>query len=262
MTIDALLYCSRYANLVLAGVTGAGERFALVAGKHGPQFPYDTPESEWDQLLLLCGDERLIASARTLPELTIDLSGEGPVRGSGALRFEGTMRRVDGGDARVSLHVALDMTRFEALLLGGLIPGLDVRLNPGLRWQPSQLIGVEGCQSVTIDGEPRRIEASSGEIEHGEMTGIVGSRLAVVYDYVCLAPADTREPYAYVDFVSHALRPTGLLGRALEHHLVTNATAKMTLLGGEKCEGNVKDARTDGLVVVLSDKAGHAVDEL
>ena len=45
-----LLRHTEYVNTSFAGVTRSGLPFAFVGGKHEAGFPYDTPESEWDEL--------------------------------------------------------------------------------------------------------------------------------------------------------------------------------------------------------------------
>jgi hypothetical protein len=246
-------YRSRYVNMTIAGRTEAGATFALVAGKHDQYFPYFDPRSKWDNLLLLVGDEALVASARELAGLAIEVPDQ--ARGLTRVRFYGAARRADGTSRQVSIELALDHVRFDAVQLGKRYNFLDLDEIPGLRWQPHALTARTG--SIEIDGARARLAAVAGEVEIGRLTNLRAPEFALAYAYLAVAHADPSEPapewYAHVTFTSYALHAEGVLGRLVDWYARTSASETLTLRDGRRHTGNDRGVAPERVVVLASD---------
>ena len=231
-----LTYRSEYVNVTLAGRTREGEPFAVALGKHGPSFPFFTPESEWDHVLVMVDGSGWAASARDLPALAIT-SGDSPSKPiADTQRGEATARIAFAGRARGASGASVDLAfefRFAPVPFPAhhLVRPYDADAGPGMRWQPFFLATGEG--DLALGSRRIGCRACCGELERGDLVGFRSPRLAFTYDYECLAFADPAatpaSSYAYVHFVGHALRPRGAFGRGLERYLARSATAELTL---------------------------------
>jgi len=128
---------------------------------------------------------------------------------------------------------------------------------PGMAWRPFALLGEPARSTLAVDGETHPIAAFFGEVEHAYVTAFHGTRWAFVYDYVCVAAADTLAPYAFVDFTSHALRRKGLFGWLYDAYLRWTGRRSLTLDPGGFHAGNERKvlltAHTEPSVVRISD---------
>jgi hypothetical protein len=106
---------------------------------------------------------------------------------------------------------------------------------PGLRWQPFSL--TSGSGSVKLRGETIPVTHIHGELEEGHLTNLNTRRLAISYDYVAVA-APGPEGYAFVDFTSHSLHPTGALGRLMEWYARSTGSDSLTLTPEQELSAN------------------------
>lgn len=232
-----LLRHTEYVNTSFAGVTRSGLPFAFVGGKHEAGFPYDTPESEWDELLFLLGDRAGAASAKDLAGLCIEHAPDRD-EGPGRITFHGHAGALD---VAMELHFTLRGGERHALAKPFGLHGRDV---PGMAWKASSLLGDASASSLVVDGVSHPLGAFFGELEHAQLTAFSGSQLAVVYDYVCVATADGGAPYALVDFTGRALRPHGVIGYLYDSYLRATGSRTLTL-----SPRGVEDGNTRGVVL-------------
>jgi hypothetical protein len=245
-----LLRHSEYVNTSFAGVTLDGLPFAFVAGKHEAGFPYDTPESEWDELLFLLGDRAGAASAKDLAGLTIHHETERD-EGPGHITFHGHAGALD---VALDLHFTLRGEERHPLAKPFGLHGRDI---PGMAWKPHALLGDAPASTLVVDGVTHPLATFFGELEHAYLTAVAGSRLGVVYDYVCVATADGGAPYAFLDFTGRALRPHGVIGHLYDSYLRETASRTLTLSPRGIEDGNprgvVLPPHTAPQVVLVSD---------
>lgn len=262
---DAFLFESAYRNLVLAGRTAAGD-MALVAGTHGRSFPY-VGTAPWDNGLLWIGDRGYHFTGRTNGEhlrIRADLEA-GP--GAFAIEYVGPMTRAgDGEPVHVEIRIAGTLAPEPARQLGRLSewlarhPGaadgarrIDDPGSLGMRWRPAAL---RGSGTVAVAGAVTAVRAVCGELEEGRTRSFAARPLAFAYDYMALA-APGPDGYAFVDFVSHALDPRGLAGRALDAFVSRTASASLTLGAGPQAgnpHGVRRPAAADASVVLFENR--------
>ena len=256
-----LTFESRYENLTLAGRTRDGAPFALIAGQHGPHYPYLTPQSTWDSVLLLAGGSGYAISARHLPSLRLAVDLAAPAS-AGLVSYDGEARRADGVSAHVSFDLGVQLTRFDAHHLGRPYDLLHLGVGPGMRWQPFALRGARGAgDRLVVDARTFEPAAWFGELERGTAVNFRARRFAFAYDYLCVAHAAQARlsSYAHVHFVSHALHRDGAFGRLLDAYLIRTASVETTLVGGATAprpgngQGVRAPDRADSAGVIVSD---------
>ena len=238
-------YRSHYVNLAIAGTTTSSKPFALVAGKHGQNFPFFDARSKFDNVLVMLGADTFVISARDLPGLKITVSPT--AHGSTAIGFHGTARRADGTLAMLDLDVSVSDTRFAAKQLGRPYDFLDTNETPGMRWVPHQLIGTTG--TVAVDGVSSQLQAVNGELEVGDLANLRAPELAISYDYLAIASAG----YSYVAFTSHALQREGVLGTLVDWYMTHFASAELTLEASAEHAGNTRGVDATKVTVLAHD---------
>jgi hypothetical protein len=233
-----------YTNLTLAGSLVGGGPLALVAGTHGPNFPYFHPASQWDSVLLLAGHDPYAISAREIEGLSFNVD-DGSGQRDGHIEFEGVVHDAAGRSVEVEVSLPVKSTGFRTFQLGR---PLGIRFLPGATWRPFHLGAAPGGY-VVIDGHRHEVEGFQGHLETGRLRTPRGERFAVVYDYVALAS----EAYAYVSFVIRPLRPVGVFARVLAAILARFATTELTFVDGNLFEGDARGASGSQLNVLISD---------
>ncbi len=248
------MFRSEYVNCTLAGVTEHGEPVAFIAGKHQQNFPYYTPQSKWDSVLLLIGGEAYAISDRELPGLAFELDLRAG-RGTAHLRFAGPLRARDGRRTAGALHLVAAFRRFPAYHLGKPFPASWL---PGLAWTPYQLQAAPGAEGrVEVAGVSRAVSRWGGQLEHGAFASLPSRRIAIAYDYVALAcPA-----YAHVTFSTYPLDGGGPVGKALCWYLARTAATEITLEDGVLHAGNPRGAGRD-LAVIRTDTVDLGLADL
>lgn len=247
-------YKSSYENMVVAGETSGGT-FALIAGTHREDFPFDG-DRPWDNGLLHLEGDGYHFTHRTLGralELDIDVDAE---RSTGRISYDGTMKRAsDGREVRVRIDIPVEATRHRSYQLGrpyDFLGGSIAEKFAGMRWEPFELKASEGRIEV---GEQKSgtVEGMHGEIEHGELVNFVPDRFAFAYDYVSLASPGS-SGYSFLDFTAEPLDGGGVLGWVLSEYMARFASATLTLDDGlhpENIHGVQRPPQRDETVVLF-----------
>ncbi len=225
-----------YVNAVLSGVTSAGEPLCIVAGKHAPGFPFDTPESDWDEVLFLVGDVAGSAVTANLDALQFEVdptNAGGPAR----MRFAGEVTDKHGEILSIAFDLPLDLRPEGAYPLAKPF-GIQRPWLPGMDWRPFFALGEVAAAKLTVAGKNHEIQAFSGQLETAKVDAFNGPRLAFVYDYLAVSPADADTPYSYVGFTSRALCPEGFVGSVLGSYLASTASLELTLFETGRRQGN------------------------
>jgi hypothetical protein len=247
-----VFFQSRYVNLVIAGRAG-GRDVALVAGSHDRDFPY-WQTLPWDNGLLWDGSAGYHFTHRAQgAALAIEVDVE---QGSstGRIRFKGQMSRAsDGAPTSVELDLPVSLRCFAPFQLGKRYNFLDIDEVPGMRWQPCELEADAG--SLRIGAGPAvKITGLHGELESGVVSNLRARAFALSYDYVAVTRADGQR-HALVDFTSHALDASGVLGKTLDWYARSFASETLTLSDGRLERGNplevARPAPTDSSVLLF-----------
>ena len=228
------VYHASYVDLVL-GATSAHGTVALVAGSHTRSFPYFDSEP-WDNCLLLIGDAGYTFTGRTQgASLRFDLDLEQPAP-RGTIRFDGEMRRAsDGVPVRIELALAVALAPLPTRLLGECYNFLKLDGMLGLRWTPYELSG--GVGRVCVDGVEIALHEIRGSCERGVLTNLKAHDFAIRYEYVAVA-CPGAEGYGLINFTSHSLFSSGLLGKTLDWYLRKSASALLTIERDKLTDGN------------------------
>jgi hypothetical protein len=247
-----IFYESSYMNLIVSGESELGD-VALIAGSHSKDFPFygDIP---WDNGLLLVGDEGYMFTHRQQGQaldIEVDLDSRSA---KGRISYDGTMiRESDGADVKMKIDLPVTFDRYQPRQLGKQYNLFDLDGVVGLRWQPFE-IGEAGPEpaSITIGLETTAVENMNGELEYGKLNNLQTPKFGFHYDYVALAQPG-REGYAFVDFASHAINPTGI-GKVLEWYLSITASETVTLQSGDisgNPNGVERPAQSEARVVLF-----------
>ncbi len=244
-------YQTSYQNLSVAGdsTEGAGP-VVLIAGSHEQNFPY-WGTAPWDNGLLLFGGEGYHFTHRTLGQALELIFDVNPTYGW--IYYQGEMTRAsDQAVVEAKIYFTVRITEFETFNQGTPLNLLTSSKIPGMRWQPVGLTA--GWGTACIDEQCLSVQDINGELERGQFTNLKSPKLAIAYDYVCLAKPGP-QGYAFVDFVSHPLDDSGILGNLLDKYLVKTASESFTLQNDQLHDGNVYDvyrpAQTDAEVVLF-----------
>lgn len=232
----SILRHTSYTNAVLSGVTTEGLPLCIIAGKHAPGFPFDTPESDWDEVLFLVGDVAGSVVTANLETLTFELdttNAGGPAR----MRFDGEVSDKNGNPLSIGFELPLSLRAEGGYPLAKPF-GIQRPWLPGMDWRPFFALGDPTCAKLTVGGKQHGIRAFSGQLERATVDAFNGARLAFVYDYLAVSPADADAPYSYVGFTSRALCPEGFVGWVLGAYLKSTASLELTLFETSTNAGN------------------------
>ena len=250
-------YVTEYANSAMSARTTAGQAVALVAGRHGQNFPYFHPKAMWDSVLLVVDDKAWNATASKLSGFHISLPKSGSrIR----LYLSATMSGPGGKKVPVLFDLHLDGSYHKKEYLGVDLSFLPGSPKAGMSWQPVFLsLAASPASTIHIDGaKPIKLSSLAGELELATLNHLKDSGLAFRYDYVALASAD--KGYAYVNFVAHALYPKTVVGGLLEAAVSPVMKREITIKGASAYSGNSYGIPAGVLTAGGKILANHKVD--
>lgn len=238
-----LLYRSTYCNSTVVLRAAGARTIAIVAGKHGPFFPYHHEKSQWDSLLLFLDGVGYACSAQTLIGLQVSLRGQTTAR----IAIHDILQGSDGKRRAFAVDLCFEASPCPVYTPGKLI---DWRFIPGLRWQPFHLVLRPEKSRFRVAGKTLPLVHGAGEIEQGELVNLRWRSFAFRYDYLCVIPPGTS--HVRVDLATRSLTRQNPVERAVDWLLRRTGRYSLDLGPDATAENRPRAAR--GIEVLVEDR--------